>query len=36
VRDLADPVPTAVVVSAVDPDNVPIGALCGYTVRIAR
>jgi hypothetical protein len=36
VRDLADPPPTAVVVSAVDQENDPIDALGGYSVRIAR
>jgi hypothetical protein len=36
VQDLADPPPTAVVVSAVDERNDPIEALGGYSVRIAR
>ena len=36
VRDLADPAPTAVVLSAVDTDDDPIEALGGYSVRIAR
>jgi hypothetical protein len=36
VRDLADPPPTAVIVSAVDQENVPIDVLAGYSVRIAR
>jgi hypothetical protein len=36
VQDLADPAPTALVVSAVDTHNDPIDALSGYGVRIAR